>query len=197
MTLPAIILASSSRSRKALLSQLFNDFDCVAPDVDETPLANETPLALAGRLSELKAKTVARAYPEAIVIAGDQTAECQQQLLGKPLTRAKAISQLQFCSGQQVKFHAGLCVIYKAKVQVAVEPFSVMFRKLDVDIVKHYVAADQPLHSAGAFKAESLGISLFEAMTGNDYNALIGLPLIRLTDMLLKLGFNPLSWAVE
>lgn len=189
---PRIILASSSESRKMLLTRLLNEFECISPDIDETPLANENYIDLALRLSQQKSLAVQATTPDAIIIAGDQTAECQDQQLHKPLTEDKAVEQLLFCSGKTVTFNSGLCVSLYEQHLLSCTSFTVKFRELTFTEIENYLRRDQPLWSAGSFKAESLGISLFETMNGNDFTALIGLPLIQLNKDLTKLGINPL-----
>lgn len=191
-TAAKILLASSSASRQSLLKKLFSDFECYSPDIDESRLADESAEQLALRLSEAKAKKAQEHYPDHIIIAGDQTADCNGTILGKPLTQKNARAQLRQCSGEEVIFHSGLSVFYKEQQSTLVIPFTVTFRELSDQEIENYVKKDQPLWSAGAFKCESLGIALFEKMEGSDVNALVGLPLIELSKKLRELGVNPL-----
>lgn len=191
-TATKILLASSSSSRQSLLKKLFSNFECYSPDIDESRFPGESAEQLALRLSEAKAKKAQEHYPDHIIIAGDQTADCKGAILGKPLTEEKAQAQLSQCSGQQVVFHSGLSVFYKDQQSTQVIPFTVTFRELTGKEIENYVKRDKPLWSAGAFKCESLGIALFEKMEGSDINALVGLPLIELSRQLRELGVNPL-----
>lgn len=181
-----LVLASTSPFRKALLERLGLAFETASPDVDESRLPGESPEALVARLAEAKARAVAEAYPQALIIGSDQVAVNGEQILGKPHTHEKAHVQLSQASGRRITFLTGLCLLNAAsgRVQVEVEPFSVQFRALDSAAIDNYLRREQPYNCAGSFKSEGLGIALFERMEGDDPNALIGLPLIRLIDML-------------
>jgi septum formation protein len=186
---PTVTLASTSPFRKELLQRLGIPFTTAAPDVDETPLANESAEALVRRLSEAKARTIASSH-RGLIIGSDQVAATGSKLLGKPGTHERALEQLRYLSGKQVTFHTGLCLLdtQTDTVQVDVIPFSVKFRRLEDNQIERYLQRDQPYHCAGSFKSEGLGITLFEYMDGVDPTALIGLPLIRLTSMLMQSG---------
>jgi len=186
---PTVTLASTSPFRKELLQRLGIPFTTAAPDVDETPLANESAEALVRRLSEAKARTIASSH-RGLIIGSDQVAATGSKLLGKPGTHERALEQLHYLSGKQVTFHTGLCLLdtQTDTVQVDVIPFSVKFRRLEDNQIERYLQRDQPYHCAGSFKSEGLGITLFEYMDGVDPTALIGLPLIRLTSMLMQSG---------
>ena len=179
---PPLVLASTSPFRRTLLERLKLPFDCVSPEVDETPAADETPSALVARLSRAKAEAGARRCPDAVVIGSDQLAVCGEQVLGKPGTSARAIEQLRMLSGQAVCFHTGLCVSNAATGQrhECIVDTHVRLRQLTDDEIHRYVATDQPLGCAGSFRCESLGIALFEWIRSDDPTALIGLPLIQL-----------------
>ncbi len=181
-----LVLASTSPYRKTILSRLNLSFDTFAPNTDETPVLNELPNALVQRLAEAKARTAQTIYPNALVIGSDQVAVLDGQILGKPLTHEKAIQQLQACSGKQVDFLTGLCLLNTktGRAQVDMVRFSVLFRQLSLSQIENYLRIDKPYHCAGSFKSESLGIILLERMIGSDPNAVIGLPLIRLVQML-------------
>ncbi|MFC4699268.1 Maf family protein [Glaciecola siphonariae] len=198
------LLASSSPYRAKMLAQLGIAFEQCAPDIDEAPLAGELPRDMAQRLSKQKAQALRAQFPEHIVIASDQVACIEGELtpITKPGSVSKARAQLQACSAKQVYFHTGLCVtapehIAKARNQNAdvsmVETFSVKFRALDHAQICRYIDIEQPLQCAGSFKAEGLGIRLFESFDGRDYNTLIGLPLMALIDILLGFGIDILN----
>lgn len=185
-----LVLGSTSPFRQALLQRLGLPFTVDAPDVDESQQPGETPKALVLRLAEAKARAVARRHPTALIIGSDQVACIDDQILGKPGTRAKAAEQLRASVGRAVTFYTGLCLLNAAsgRAQLACEPFRVHFRQLSEAQIGRYLDAEQPYNCAGSFKSEGLGISLFERMEGDDPNALIGLPLIRLVAMLENEG---------
>lgn len=189
---PPLYLASTSVYRRALLQKLTTQFSCVKPEVDESPLPDETAEALVNRLALAKAKAVAATLSAGLVIGSDQVAVFQGEILGKPHTVANAEAQLRRFSGQAVTFLTGLTVVNAAtgKVQQAIEPYVVHFRELSEAEIRHYVAREQPLDCAGSFKSEGLGIALFDKLQGDDPNSLIGLPLIRLLAMLRDEGLN-------
>ena len=184
-----VVLASTSPFRKELLQRLGIPFTTAAPDIDESPLADETPEALVRRLSESKARAVGQSR-QALIIGSDQVATTGSDILGKPGIHARAVEQLRGLSGRLVTFHTGLCLLnnISGEVQVDVIPFRVQFRQLDEGQIERYLQADQPYNCAGSFKSEGLGITLFERMDGEDPSALVGLPLIRLTAMLARAG---------
>lgn len=190
-----LILASSSTTRKQLLDRLALDYQTISPDIDEQPKANETADELAYRLAYEKAHVIAQQYPQAIVIGSDQVAWRESQpyaFLGKPLTVENAIQQLQQSSGKTVNFSTGLSVQCLAKnfSHTVVEHYQVKFRQLNLDEIQRYIAMDNPLHCAGSFKCESLGISLFEHLQGHDFTSLMGLPLIQLCKILREIGYR-------
>lgn len=183
-----LVLASTSRYRRDLLTRLTSDFRRVAPDIDESPLAEESPPDLAQRLAREKARVVAAENPGAIVIGSDQTADLDGRLLGKPHTVENACAQLAACSARRVTFHTGLCVIDARhaphRVLVAQDTTRVHFRELGAAEIARYVEREQPLDCAGSFKCEGVGIALFERIESEDPTALIGLPLIGLCRLL-------------
>lgn len=185
-----LILASTSRYRKALLEKLGKPFQCEAPEVDESPLPGESAEALVARLAHAKASAVARQHDQGLIIGSDQVCVCDGRILGKPGTVENAVAQLLAAQGKSVTFYTGLCVLDAAtgRVEQLVEPFRVHFRQLDEAAIRRYVAAEQPLDCAGSFKCEGMGIVLFEALEGRDPNALIGLPLIGLVELLGRHG---------
>ncbi|TCK09037.1 Maf family protein [Marinobacterium mangrovicola] len=190
-----LILASGSAYRRALLSKLGLDFSCDSPDIDESPRHGEDPESLVARLAQEKASAVASRHPEALIIGSDQLATLEGNVMGKPHTHERAIEQLRQASGKRVRFLTGLC-LYDAKdgrFQCEVVPFDVQFRELNDTQIEGYLRAEQPYDCAGSFKSEGLGIALFERLIGDDPNALVGLPLIRLIAMLENKGFDVLA----
>ncbi|TNH93928.1 Maf family protein [Aeromonas sobria] len=181
-----LTLASTSRYRKALLEKLGLPFDCAAPDVDERPLAEESAQALVARLARAKAQAIADGRDHGLIIGSDQVCVCDGRILGKPGTIDNAVSQLMAAQGRSVTFYTGLCVLDAATGQThqLVEPFTVHFRNLDEAAIRRYVEAELPLDCAGSFKCEGMGIVLFKGLEGRDPNALIGLPLIGLIELL-------------
>jgi MAF protein len=189
MTVPPLILASTSPFRRQLLQRLGIAFQTAAPDVDETALPGESPRALVTRLAEAKARDVG-ASQQGLIIGSDQVATTGDDILGKPGSHERAAAQLTGLSGRRVTFHTGLCLLNSVNgtIQVAEVPYHVVFRVLGAEQIERYLRAEQPYNCAGSFKSEGLGITLFERMEGDDPTALIGLPLIRLTDMLSEAG---------
>jgi len=187
---PPLVLASTSRYRRALLERLGLEFDCVPPDTDEAPRASEEPLDLVRRLARLKAESVSADRPDAVVIGSDQAAVLGTQVLGKPGTVPRCIDQLRQSSGREVVF---LTAVHVANGRTGsgeshVDRTVVRFRKLGDREIERYVAAENPLDCAGGFKAESLGISLFESIESLDPTGLTGLPLIWLCGALRRAG---------
>ena len=184
-----IILASSSQTRKALMDRLYIDYQCVVPDIDESPHRENHADDLAKHLAFEKAKQISDQHPEAIVIGSDQVAwreGAPDIFIGKPLTHEKAIKQLQANSDKIVYFSTALSVQQQSTgfEQTLVEHYKVKFRKLTLTEIERYIRIDQPLMCAGSFKCESLGISLFEHMSGQDQTTLMGLPMIQLCHIL-------------
>ena len=187
-----LVLASTSIYRKELLNRLGLPFVTAAPEVDESIRPEETPLQLVRRLAEAKARAVAAQYPDALIIGSDQVASVAGRILGKPGGHQQAVAQLRLASGKCLQFLTGLCLFnaHTGVAQVEVVPFTVVFRALDDRQIENYLHREQPYHCAGSFKSEALGIALCERLEGEDPNALIGLPLIRLIYMLEKEGIN-------
>ena len=185
-----LILASSSPFRKELLARLQLDFDCLAPEVDESSLADEDAQHYVRRLAEAKARIIALQHPDAIVIGSDQCALLDGQILGKPGSHENALSQLRQAQGKRVVFHTAVCVLQLSSGFCAVEevPFEVEFRHLSDLQLEHYLRVEQPYQCAGSFKAEGYGSCLFKRMSGDDPSALIGLPLFKLIEMLEAAG---------
>lgn len=188
MTSTQLILASTSPYRKELLKRLELPFETSNPATDETALPNETPQATALRLSEAKARAVAAKFPEALIIGSDQVASLDGRIFGKPGNYDRASAQLQAMRGRTVNFYTGLC-LFNAKTGVAHlagVPTLVTFRNLTDEQIENYLRKEEPYNCAGSAKSEGLGIAIIEKIEGNDPNALIGLPLIALCDLLAK-----------
>lgn len=187
-----IVLASSSPYRAELLQRLGLEFSVSAPDVDESPLANEVAADLVARLARVKALAVADDHPSALIIGSDQVAVSGRQILGKPGTARRARAQLTSLSGRSVSFLTAVCLLNTKTRddQVKVVETEVRFRELTRTEIAGYVEQDLPLDCAGAFKSEGLGIALLDAIYGPDPTALIGLPLIALGAMLRREGVS-------
>jgi septum formation protein len=185
-----LILGSSSRYRKELLSRLHIPFEVAAPEVDETPNSHEAPKDLALRLALAKARAVAHQYPEAVVIGSDQVADLDGLPLGKPGNHANAVLQLQRMRGKTVIFQTALSVICLATgfEQTDLAAVRVTFRDLTDDEIESYLKAEEPYDCAGSAKSEGLGIALLAAIDNDDPTALVGLPLIRTCHMLRAAG---------
>jgi septum formation protein len=192
-----ILLASSSPYRRDLLARLGLAFESASPDIDESPLADEDADALVRRLSYTKAEALAPEYRNYLIIGSDQVAVLGNQIIGKPYTYERAFAQLQAASNNEVIFKTGLCLLdaTTGEAQNSVEEFKVCFRKLSDEQIHHYLTYEQPYDCAGSFKCEGLGIALFNKLSGDDPNTLVGLPLIRLVDMLKNIGIDPLLLA--
>lgn len=188
--MPRLILASTSPFRRELLARLQIPFEAVAPEADESALPGESPAATAERLSVVKARAVAGRFPDALIIGSDQVAFLGDARFGKPGTRENAAAQLRAMSGKTVIFHTGLCLLNAAtgRVHLRGVPTEVRFRELpDAEIVR-YLDKEDALNCAGSARSEGLGIALLESLRGDDPNALVGLPLIALADMLRAEG---------
>lgn len=187
-----LVLASSSPYRRELLQRLQLPFVSHSPSVNEQPLPNESPQELVRRLAIAKACALRHQFLQHLIIGSDQVAELDGQIIGKPGSRAKAIAQLQAFSGRSLTFHTGLCLLDSASQSLQVDsvPFTVHFRQLEQAQIERYVDLEMPLDCAGSFKSEGLGISLFRATEGADSTSLVGLPLIRLCDMLRSAGIQ-------
>lgn len=185
-----LVLASTSPFRRHLLDRLQLAYETDSPDIDETPLANEDVDSMVVRLAIAKARVVADRHPGSLVIGSDQSAEIAGEKLSKPGGYDRAFMQLRRASGQRVVFHTGLCLLNSStgETQTACVPYTVVFRSLSDAQIDAYLKREQPWNCAGSFKSESLGIALFERFEGEDPNALIGLPLIKLVAMLEKAG---------
>jgi len=190
---PAVlILASSSSYRRALLERLGLPFSVVAPEIDEAVREGEVPAATAVRLAGAKARAVATQHPEALIIGCDQVAACDGIAIGKPRDRDDALAQLRAMRGRTIIFHTALALLNARtdRCQSALVDVASTFRVLSDEQLAAYVDRDEPYDCAGSVKVESLGIALFSRVASDDPTALIGLPLIRLTDMLTAEGMQ-------
>lgn len=185
-----LVLASSSPYRRELLNRLRLPFSWAIPDIDETRQPNEDGDELVRRLAKEKAMALSATHPQHLIIGSDQVAILDQRILGKPHTFERARDQLLAASGKSVTFLTGLALLdsHSGHCQVDSVPFTVHFRELNEAQISRYLHAEQPYDCAGSFKAEGLGISLFRSTEGTDPTSLIGLPLIRLVDMLHNAG---------
>ncbi len=201
---PKIILASSSIYRREILNKLGVDYESISPDIDESPLPNESAKDLVARLALNKAKAVASIKPSTLchtqstpllIIGSDQVAVLDGQIITKPHTHKNACQQLRIASNREVTFLTSLC-LYNTLTQqhhLVVIPYEVAFLPLTDEQIENYLKKEQPYNCAGSFKSEGLGITLFRHMRGDDPNTLIGLPLIELVKMLRQEGVEPLS----
>ena len=189
-----LILASTSRYRRELLARVVPSFRQVAPAVDETAQAQESAADLVVRLALAKAQAVATKQPHSLVIGSDQVAELDGAILGKPGTTTVALAQLLAASGRIVTFHTAICLIdtrtAEPNIAQATDRTRVHFRHLQRSEIERYIEREQPLECAGSFKAEALGIALFERIESEDPTALIGLPLIALCRLLGAAGIE-------
>jgi septum formation protein len=185
-----LVLASTSRYRKALLERLGLAFEVAAPGVDERPLSGERPADTALRLSALKATSLKEKFADALIIGSDQVAALGSERLEKPGSHENAVRQLRSVSGKVVDFHTAVTLFdtSTAKLESRVVPCRVAFRTLDEMRIEAYLRREQPYDCAGSAKAEGLGIALIARLQTDDPTSLIGLPLIALTEMLERAG---------
>lgn len=185
-----LVLASTSAYRRELLQRFGLPFEVARPDIDESPLPGEHPRATAERLAIEKARAVAGNFTDALIIGSDQVAAMGDIRFGKPGTVERAVAQLKQMSGQTVIFHTALALLntQTGDAQIDVVPTEVRFRTLSDDEIVRYVQKERPLDCAGSAKSEGLGITLLDALSGDDPNALVGLPLIALARMLRHEG---------
>lgn len=191
--MPSIVLASTSRFRREILSRLGLPFEAIAPVCDETPLANESALDTAIRLARIKAHSLTQTHPEAVIIGSDQVALLDGQQLGKPLTREIARQMLTAMRGKTLHFHTALCVVNAAKktYQEMCDITTVTMRNYSDTQIEHYLEREpDALHCAGSCKSEGLGGAMIESIQSNDPNALIGLPLFALITLLQQEGIE-------
>jgi septum formation protein len=189
-TTSTLVLASGSRYRKELLERLGLPFLVAVPGIDEASKPGEAPAMLTMRLAEAKARAVAAAHPDSLIIGSDQVAECAGNAVGKPVDRAHALDMLREMRGRTIVFHTALALLNAAsgRLQSALVDVVCTFRTLDDAAMKSYLERDESLECAGAVRIETLGIALFTRVASDDPTALIGLPLIKLTDMLQAEG---------
>lgn len=190
----SIILASTSEFRQTLLKKLGLPFLAAPPNIDESPILQESAQALVMRLSHAKAQALANQYPQHLIIGSDQVCVIDGKIVGKPHNFDNAFKQLKAASGNKITFYTGLCLLETktGKFNVQCELFDVYFRELSDEEITNYLHKEEPYQCAGSFKSEGLGISLFERLSGRDPNTLIGLPTILLLEMLRHHGVNPL-----
>jgi septum formation protein len=183
-----IVLASSSIFRIELLKRLQLPFETIAPNVDETPLPNESARTTSVRLAQEKARAVAGNFPDALIIGSDQVALLEDRQLGKPLTHDVAVEQLRAMRGKTTHFYTALALLNSktGNMQTEIAENFVTLHDLSDAEIEAYLQKEQPYHCAGSAKTEGLGIALISKMTGEDPNALIGLPLILLIQMLRR-----------
>lgn len=189
-SLPDVILASSSRYRRELLQRLIRDFRCQSPDIDErsfqTPEVN--PEQLARQLAYEKARALAIENPESLVIGSDQLVDLNQSVLGKPGTFEAAVEQLMTMAGRSHRLITAVCVLHDGRKVEFTDVTVLTMRSLTRDESTRYVERDQPLDCAGSYKIEGLGISLFHNIQTSDFTAIMGLPLIQLSQVLREAG---------
>lgn len=185
-----LILASSSKYRKELLERLQIPFEAISPDINESALPKESPAELVLRLAQEKAKAIALANPGAWVIGSDQVADFLGAAIGKPLTHERAVAQLQLMRGETITFRTGICLTNGETVYCESVDTEVSFLKSSDETIEKYLLTERPYDCAGSAKSEGLGITLLSSIRSDDPTALIGLPLIKLTQFLRSAGFE-------
>lgn len=193
MSSQLLVLASTSIYRSELLKRLQLPFETAAPNVDETPMPGESARDTSLRLAQEKARAVAASYPDALIIGSDQVALLEGQQLGKPLTHDNAVKQLRAMRGKTTTFYTALALLNSktGNLQTEVAETHVTLRDLSDAEIEAYLYKEQPYQCAGSAKSEGLGIALMSRMSGDDPNALIGLPLILLCEMLRRENMSP------
>lgn len=191
MTNPPLVLASTSKYRRALLDRFGLPYSVQGPMIDEAALPAEDPITLVSRLAKAKAQTVVERYPQSVIVGSDQAAILGRSILGKPGTVERCVEQLKNASGARVLFYTAVHVVdtRNRRHEAHVDTTTVTFRTLGETEIRNYVARDNPLDCAGGFKVEALGITLFERIDSQDPTALVGLPLIWLAGALRRAGF--------
>lgn len=191
-TPPRLVLASTSQYRRQLLERFGIRFTVAAPDVDESPLPGETPIDLVSRLARAKAEAIAHRHRGSMVVGSDQLAVFGKEIIGKPGNPERCVEQLRAFSGQRLTFHTSVHVVHSdtGANEGHLDVTTVHFRKLSHEEIDRYVARDRPVNSAGGFKIEALGITLFDRVESEDPTALIGLPLMWLSGALRRAGFQ-------
>ena len=193
--MPQLILASTSKYRKELVSRWRVPFSCASPEVDETPREGETPLLLAQRLALAKAQAIAKLHPMAFVMGSDQVLDLNGEPLGKPHTHANAVAMLRRMSGKTMQFITAVAVVHGDAVQTGIDTVTVTIKPLTDAHIETYLQLDQPYDCAGSCKSESLGIALCDRIDSIDPTSQIGLPLMLTQRLLAKLGYEVLDYA--
>ncbi len=190
-----VILASSSKFRKQLLSKLSIPFKSISPDIDESRLKGESVSSYVKRLSIEKAKKISISCRNSIIIGSDEVADLDGTILGKPITKEKAIKQLKMLSGNKVVFRTGLCVLNSKtnKYYASVNNYTIYFNNLTNEIIKNYLSKDDVLKCAASIRIEGLAINLVKKMNGKDPSSIMGLPLIKLIDYLNKFNISVMT----
>jgi len=185
-----LVLASSSPFRKAILKKIYPLFEAASPDIDESSQINETPLELSTRLAIEKARALGSSFPNHLIIGSDQVAMLGDRQLTKPKTFDNSVQQLSHSSGKVIHFYTSVCVLNSNTHEMISDTdiCKVHMKTLSLQQIQHYVERDKPYGCAAAFKSEGLGIALFEKIDGDDPNALVGLPLIKLIHLLNQMG---------
>jgi septum formation protein len=190
-----VVLASTSRYRRALLERLGFPFECADPKTDEAPLQGEATGQTALRLAAAKARAAAAKFPDALIVGSDQVASCEGLRLDKPGTHDNAVRQLTAMSGKTALFETAVALLdaKSNKVSSRLVPCRVTFRKLSSSVIEEYLRKEKPYDCAGSAKAEGLGIALIARIDTDDPSSLIGLPLIALTELLNEAGMPVLG----
>ncbi len=189
-TQPRLILASSSSTRRQMLTNLGLSFESISPDIDERRKADESPTELATRLAKQKAEAVAANQPNALVIGSDQVATLDGKQLHKPGNRENAIAQLSAGSGRSMHFVSAVALASQGQpTEVRSNHYRVKLRQLSQQDINAYVQIEDVTQCAGSFRSEGLGAALFEEHEGNDPSTLMGMPLIALCDLLIAAGY--------
>ena len=190
-----VILASSSKFRKQLLSKLRIPFKCISPDIDESRLKNESVSSYVKRLSIEKAKKVGASCRNSIIIGSDEVADLDGTILGKPITKEKAKKQLKMLSGNKVVFRTGLCVLNSKtnKYYASVNNYTIYFNNLTNNTINTYLSKDDVLKCAASIRIEGLAINLVKKMNGKDPSSIMGLPLIKLIDYLDRFNISVMT----
>jgi len=187
-----IVLASSSPYRREILQKIITNFSTASPDINESAQPDEKPLELSKRLATEKAQALSTSFPQHLIIGSDQVAMVDGTQLHKPGNRENSILQLQRSSGKIIEFYTSLCVLNSKTglYIVEVDLCQVHMKELSTSEITHYIDREKPFNCAAAFKSEGLGIALFEKITGDDPNSLVGLPLIKLINILEKFNYR-------
>jgi MAF protein len=188
---PSIVLASASPYRRGLLDRFLGDYQSISPDIDESNPDGLSPKKLARQLARLKAETVLRTARDSLIIGADQLAVLDGEVLGKPGDHQKAVEQLMAASGQTLTFRTAVCILdpVDRNRYEHIDKTTVHFRQFDRRLAETYLRHDEPYDCAGSFKIEGAGFVLFESVRTDDPTALIGLPMIWVSDVLLELGY--------